>query len=242
MRQLARDQRDNHQLAVLGRAEGVLAIFEIFGEHLRRRRGNIACQGAVEQHVFDCTLLVLIAVCSLDKSLRGGRARDDGAGKLAAQQPSTLRGDVASLGKAGVADRLLETETIELTIRSRERGIGGDHLGDLGIGKIEAELVRCFIEHDFGDDLSDHHPIEPHGAGLIHADGVADLPRKLLQPLVVLGAELLDRNLGAADLSYRGAPEATKDVANAPDREADDQEADHRGHDHLAKPIGGGFS
>jgi len=187
-------------------------------------------------------LLVLIAVCSFDQGLRRARARGDGAGELAAQQPLALRGNIASLGIAGTVDHLLEAETIELAIWSCEGRIGGDHLGDLGIGKIEPELVRGFIEHDFRDDLPHDHAVEPHGAGLIRADGAAELAPILLKPLVVLGAERIDGDLGAAHLGHGGAAKSAKDVANAPDREADDQKADHRGHDHLAKPVGGGFS
>src|SRR5262249_54429427 len=67
------------------------------------------------------------------------------------------------------------------------------------------------------------------------------LAPELLQLLVVAHAELLDRNLRAADLGHRGDPETAENIADAPDPEADDQEPDHSRHDDFSEPIGRGF-
>ena len=68
------------------------------------------------------------------------------------------------------------------------------------------------------------------------------MARKLLQPIIVERAELLDRDLGAPDLGHGRAAEAAENVADAPNREADDQEAHDGGHHRFAEPIGRGVS
>ena len=103
-------------------------------------------------------------------------------------------------------------------------------------------MAGALIEQNFRDDLADDEPIDTHRAGLLAGDRAAELPRKLLQAVVVEHAELVDRDLGAPDLGRRGPTEAAENVADSPDREADDQKADDAGHDRFAEPIGRGFS
>ena len=71
--------------------------------------------------------------------------------------------------------------------------------------------------------------------------GRPSLAAELLQAVGVELAELFDRDLGAADLDRRIEPEAAENIADAPDREADDQAAHDDGHDAPAEPGRGGF-
>ena len=88
------------------------------------------------------------------------------------------------------------------------------------------------------DDLA----VEAERARLVQGDRAAELAAELLQPVIVDLAELLDRDLGAPDLGDRRAAEAAENVADPPDREAEDKEADHGDHDDLAEPVGRGFA
>jgi hypothetical protein len=78
-------------------------------------------------------------------------------------------------------------------------------------------------------------------ARLVGRDRPADPAADLLQLVGVILPKLLDRNFGAADLGHRIGPEAAENVADAPDREADDQAAHDDGHDGLADPGRSGF-
>src|SRR5262249_45682711 len=145
---LARDQRNDHELAVFGRAKEGLALLEILRERLRGRRRNLASECAIEQHVFDRALFVLIAVRRLDQRPRHAQSGSNGAREFPAQQLTALFGDEAGFGVAGTTDGLLETETVELAVRPAKRRIVGNLLGDLGIGERQTERVRAFVEQD----------------------------------------------------------------------------------------------
>ena len=54
----------------------------------------------------------------------------------------------------------------------------------------ETERAGALVEHDLRDQLPDHEPVQAHRPGLVRADRAAELTRKLLQPVVVQGAEL----------------------------------------------------
>src|SRR5262245_3267384 len=82
--------------------------------------------------------------------------------------------------------------------------------------------VRSLVERRFGNDRAEQLLVETERARLIGRDRPADLAADLLQALVVDLAELLGADLGMADLGQAGAAEATENVADAPDREADD--------------------
>src|SRR5262249_55471837 len=173
---LARNQGNDHELAVFGRAKEVLAFLEILRQHLRGRRRNLAGERAVEQDVFDRTLLVLIAVRRLDQRPRHAQSRSDRACELPAQQLTALFGDKAGLGVAGITYDLLEPGTVKLAVQSLKRRILGNVLGDLGIGERETERVCAFIEQDLGEYLPDRGPIQARHPRLLGGDGAAELP------------------------------------------------------------------
>ena len=172
---LARDQRNDHELAVFGRAKEALALLEILREHLRGRRRNLARERAVEQHVFDRTLLVLIAVGGLDQRPRHAQSGGDRACELPAQQLTALFGDKAGLGVTGITYDLLEPGTVKLAVQSLKRRILGNLLGDLGIGEREAERVCAFIEQDLGEYLPDRRPVQSRHPRLLGGDRSAEL-------------------------------------------------------------------
>ena len=76
---------------------------------------------------------------------------------------------------------------------------------------------------------------------LIRRDRTADLAADPLQLVGVILPELLDRDFRTADLGHRIGAEAAENIADAPDREADDQAAHDDAHDGLADPGRGGF-
>src|SRR5262249_22529733 len=239
---LARDQRHDHELAVFGRAKLGLALLEVLREHLRGRWWNLASERAIEQHVFDRALLVLIAVRRLDQRAWHAQSGSNGAREFSAQRLTALFGHEAGLGVAGITDDLLETKTVELAVRAAKPRIVGNLFGDLRIGERKTERVYAFVEQDLGEYLPDRRAIQARGSRLICADRAADLASILLQPIVVQSPELLDCNFGMPDLCDGGAAETAENVADPPDRETDHQEADNGGHHRLAEPVGRGFS
>ena len=84
-------------------------------------------------------------------------------------------------------------------------------------------------------------PVDAERARLIGRDRPIKLASDLLKAFGIKLAELFDRNLGAADLDRRIGAEAAENIADAPDREADDQAAHDDGHDGPAEPGRGGF-
>ena len=110
---LFRRDRDEGYLAIFGRAELGLAIVEIGGQRLRRRRIDGSGLRGVEFDVFDRALLVLEAAERLDQHFRRLEAGRNRAGDLTAQRYPPLVGDIALLGEAELPDRGLEARGLE---------------------------------------------------------------------------------------------------------------------------------
>ena len=90
---IGRRQRHHGDGAVFGRAELRLVVGEVFLQHLRRRRGDIAGLGAVERDVVDRALFVFIAIIGVRIGLRQRQLAADRLGDLAPQgQPLLLGG------------------------------------------------------------------------------------------------------------------------------------------------------
>ena len=77
----------------------------------------------------------------------------------------------------------------------------------------------------------------PKARACSEVSGRPKLAAELLQLVGIDLAELLGRNLGAADLGQRRLAESLEDVGDAPNAETDDQNAHHDGHDDLAEPV-----
>ena len=122
-------------------------------------------------------------------------------------------------------------------VQALEVGIGVDHPHGLGVGLAEPHAPGFLVEGGFRDGLLQHLAVKPERAGLLHGQRTAELPAELLQLVGVDLAELLGRNLGAADLGQRRLSKTLEDVGDAPDSETDDQNAHHDGHDDLAEPV-----
>ncbi len=234
---LLRRDRDEGDLAIFGRAELDLVVLEIGGERLGRGRIDRAGLRGVELDEFDGALLVLEARQDVDHGLRRLEAGADRAGDLPAQRHLALLGDVALLGIAEIADHGLEAVRVEAAADALEVGVVHDEVADLLVGLAEPEPARLFVEGGFGDGLLQHLAVEPEGTRLLGRQRTAELAADLLQAVGVDLAELVQRNLGAADLGHRGLPEALEDVSDAPNAETDDQHAHHHGHNGLAEPV-----
>ena len=212
-------------------------LVEIGGQRFRRGwvdRAGLAC---VKFDVFDRTLLVLETGQRVDQHLRRFEAGRDRARDLTTQPDTALLGEIALFGVAELPDRGLEARGVECTVQSLEVRIGVDHPHGFGLGLSEPHAPRFFVEGGFGDGLLQHLAIEPKGTGLLRRQRTAELAAELLEPIRVDLAELVRRNLGAADLGQRRLAKSPEDVGNAPDSETDDQDAHHDGHDNLAEPV-----
>ena len=228
---------DKRQLAIFGRAELGLVVLEIGGQRLGRGRIDRAGLRGVELDVFDRALLVLEAGQRVDQHLRRLDAGRDGAGDLAPQPDAPLFGEIALFGVAELADRGLEACRVELAAQSLEIGVAVDQPHGLFLGLGEPHAPCFLVERGFGDGLLQHLPVKPEGAGLFRGQRTAETAAELLQLVGVDLAELLGRNLGAADLGQRRLAESLEDVGDAPNCETDNQNAHHDGHDNLAEPV-----
>ena len=184
----------------------------------------------------------MVTVRRLDRGLRQDRGAFDGLFELAAHQLAALLGNEARLGIAHLPDDVAEAGAVELAVDRLECRIAGDALGDFRIGDAQPQRLRALVQDDLGDEFADDGAVVAARACLLHAERLTEATTELLQPIIVDLAELLDGDLGAADLGEGGAAKAAKNVADSPDREADHEEADHGGHDDLAEPVGRGFA
>ncbi len=151
-----------------------------------------------------------------------------------------LLGDEPLFAHADAAQELLEAAAVELAGRTTEEGLFGDLADDHVVGNAKPHLPRELVEPGVIDQADEHRAVDPESLGLFGRNWPPKLPAELLHPLVIGAAELLDRNLRAADLRQRRSPEAPEDVVDAPDGEACGQKAHHHSHDGAAKPIRGG--
>ncbi len=195
----------------------------------------------VEQDVFDGALLVLIALGGVHRGFRQLRSVENGAGQLPPQQQAALIVDEALLGGL-----VLTQQHVEDAVRSNWP-VGPRKSGLVvirrAISASEMPSRSAFTRSSmrrFADELSHQLLVEAHGLRLIERDRAAELTAELLQPLAIELAELLDRDLGAADPRQVRTAKTAKNVADAPDREADRDQAEHDAHHDSAEPIGGG--
>ena len=228
-------------LAIFRRTEKYFAGLEIFGEFVGAGRGDIAGLRRGERDKLDGALFGLVLHQRFERGVRHLQIAADGLRDLPAQHHITLFGDEAAFAEAGIADHGFKTRAIELAVGAAKGRVAGDAVGDILVGKAEAQLARQFVERGFGDKLTEQLAVEAERARLIVRDRPAHALTELLQLVGVIGAELLDRDFGAADLGDRIHAEATEDVADAPDREGDDQAAHDDAHHGFADPGGCGF-
>ena len=153
------------------------------------------------------------------------------------QRHPPLVGDVALLGVAQLADHALKAHRIELAVEALESRIADDEAHGLFVGLPKPEPPRILVKRRLRDGLLQHLAVEAERAGLFHRQRAAELTSDLLQAIGVELAELIERNLGVADLGQGRLAESPENVGDAPDAEADDQYAHHHGHNGLAEPV-----
>src|SRR4029077_12136466 len=171
-----------------------------------------------------------------------GHLAADGLRDFAPRRQPLLLRRKARFGETGAADDLVEARAIELAVQPLEGRIVGDLARDLGVGDIQAHLPRALVERGFGDELPRELLVKLERARLIRRDRAAELAAQLLQAIVVDLAELVDGDLGRADLGDGRAAEPAENVADAPDGETDGDQAEHDGHDSPPQPIGGSLA
>ena len=140
-------------------------------------------------------------------------------------------------GVAELPDRGLEACGVERAAQSLEIGVAVDQPHGLFLGLGEPHAPRFLVERGFSDGLLQYLPIKPEGAGLFRRQRTAETAAELLQLVRVDLAELLRRNLGAANFRQGRLAESLEDVGDAPNCETDNQNAHHGGHDNLAEPV-----
>ncbi|MBA7668738.1 hypothetical protein ES703_76853 [subsurface metagenome] len=212
-------------------------VLEIGGERFGRGRIDGTGLRRIQLDVVDRALLVLEAGDGVEQRLGRLETGRDRAGDLPAQRELALLGEVALLGKAGLAQHRLEAGRIELAVETLEVGIAGDHAHGFGVGLAEPHAAGFLIEGGFRHDLLQYLAVEAEQARLLLGQRPAELTAHLLQAIIVDLAEGLDRNLGAADLGELRLAEPLEDVGDAPDAKTDDQNAHDNGHDGLAEPV-----
>ncbi len=150
-----------------------------------------------------------------------------------------LLGDIARLGEAGLADHRVEAGAVELPGDAAEYRIVANALGDDLVGQVQSEPAHFFVDGGLGQQLSEQRTMQPERARLIGRYRPAQLTDQLLQTVIVLLTELLDADLGAADLGQRRGSEALENIADAPDRERDRDQAEQDAGDQSAEPVFG---
>src|SRR6185437_13606358 len=134
-----------------------------------------------------------------------------------------LIGEIALLAIAEIADDGLEALRIERAVHALEVRVGHDDAQRLGIGLVQSELAGLLVQRGFGQRLLQHLAVETERARLLLRQRTAELPANLLQSIGVDLAEIVGRNLGAADLRERRLAKSPEDVGDAPDAKADDE-------------------
>jgi hypothetical protein len=98
------------------------------------------------------------------------------------------------------------------------------------------------IESGLRNHLAKHLPVKPESVGAVGRERPSKFAANLLQAILVILPETIDRDFSIADLGKSGAAEAAKDIVDAPDGEAARQQRHNGGHEAAAKPIFGGFA
>ena len=120
-----------------------------------------------------------------------------------------------------------------------------DRFRDELVGDAEAEGAGALVQHRLADQAGEHLPVEADAARQLRGDAIAVLAVEALHRRVVGRAELVDGDVRRANLGDDVLRRRPKDVADAPDREADDQDSEQdRGDDlpdhalaGLAQPV-----
>src|SRR6516162_3332514 len=239
MGEFARNQRYDHQLAVLGRSKRSLVLIEIGRERLRRRLRDFAGLCAVEQDVFDRPLLVPVTIRCLHRCLGHDWRSDDRVANLTAQHFAPLLRDESAFGKSCLPKNEFEALPVELPVGALESRVRSDSPAYLAVRCGKSELPGPLVDHKIRHDLADDPAVEACRARLVEGNVLADLPAKLLEAVPIEILELIDRNFGAADLGEGRSAEPAENIVDAPDREADNQEPHDDGQDNAPKPICG---
>jgi hypothetical protein len=146
----------------------------------------------------------------------------------------------SGLAETGAAQSLLEGWPIELAVGSAERGLLQNGSGYELVRHAEAERLSALIEESVVHEPSKDALIDPEGASLLGSEIGPELTAQSLDLIIVGGSELFHRDFGASDTGDAVPRSAPEDVADAPDREAEDQKSEQNcGNDLADKTLSG---
>ena len=195
-----------------------------------------------ERDIFDAALLILELVDCFQPRFGDRQIGSDAAQNLPAQDVLPLLGDEPLLGIAHIAQDQFEFGSVKLAVGVLQLWIRGNAPRDIGVGQTKTHLMHALIESGLRNHLAEHLPVEPESAGAVGRQRPSKFAADLLQAILVILLEAIDRYFSIADLGEAGAAKATKNIVDAPDGEAASQQRHHRGHEAAAKPIFGGFA
>ena len=211
---------------VFRRAELAPALVEEALKLFGRGGGDLAGRSLVEQDVGGGAALAGVAMHGL---LRGHRHIDvagDRLGQMQAGHGGALLLHEARLGKADIAQGLIEERPVELAVGALEGRVVHDRGGDELVRDGEAHLLGLLGQDRLGHQVVDHLLVEAERPGLFRGDDGAELAPEALHLVGIGVAHLIDRDAGAAHLRHRRGGRHPEDVADAPDGEADDESAE----------------
>ncbi len=171
--------------------------------------------------------------------LQHGRGSHEAAGdrlaELLAQRHEPLLLEEAAFAQADFAEIGVESRAVEAAVGALEDGRVGKLARHFLRGHGEAQAAGLLVKRRLADHLVQHLPVESDEARLLAGEAAAAL-LDLGDALLEGAAEGLDADVGAADRGDAVRAIAAEDVADAPDREADDQEPEQNDENSLAEP------
>src|SRR3546814_693248 len=147
---------------------------------------------------------------------------------------------VALLVQAGVTQELREAVAVEAAGGILEVGILQQVPAHLLLRHQHAQPRRHLVEHGARDHALEHLLGNAEGARLVHRELHAEPAAHVVDLVGELAGELALLDDRAADLRHRlRLAAAAKDVADAPDSEAEDQHAEEDGREEIHEELAG---
>ena len=224
--QVFRRQGDGGERPVLGRGEAARIVL------VKRRQRLLvglrdAGHGAVRhpEHVGDALLLAVI-VHGRHQRARRRRAGLDAFEELGPHQVSAHQRDVSVLGQPVGLKGLFEAGPVEHATAVAE-GLGvADLAGHQVVADGHAEGVGALGEQDIVDHPAQHRVRKPQGPRPFQVQIAAEHGAQASHLTLEFRVELVGPDFHVPDLGHRRrAGAGAKDVADAPDGEADDEQA-----------------